>query len=84
MALTGPCMCGALDCESCGPAQGNHKCWVCGAWTFDGGCANPDACNAANERAEQAYQDEQAEAAYQESQYEHHADAEYDAAEIPF
>lgn len=30
-----PCMCGDLQCPSCGPAQGNFKCPVCGAWADD-------------------------------------------------
>lgn len=38
------CMCGDLCCPSCGPAQGNHRCSVCGAWDSDGGCDDPVAC----------------------------------------
>lgn len=41
-----PCMCGDLYCYSCGPAQGNFKCESCGVWTADGGCKDPEACNA--------------------------------------
>ena len=26
------CMCGDLCCWSCGPAQGNHRCPICGEW----------------------------------------------------
>ena len=33
---SGPCMCGDTQCPSCGPAQGNSKCPVCGAWADDG------------------------------------------------
>lgn len=40
----GPCMCGDLYCRSCGPCFGNHRCSTCGAWTMDGGCADPAAC----------------------------------------
>lgn len=29
------CYCGDLHCHSCGPAQGNSKCF-CGAWADDG------------------------------------------------
>lgn len=32
-----PCMCGDLQCWSCGPAQGNWKCPVCNEWA-DNGC----------------------------------------------
>lgn len=38
------CMCGDLYCGSCGPAQGNGRCYNCGAWAMDGGCADPAAC----------------------------------------
>jgi hypothetical protein len=31
-----PCMCGDTHCWSCGPAQGNFKCAVCGVWADDG------------------------------------------------
>lgn len=44
--MTGPCLCGDLYCSSCGPAQGNGKCYVCGAWQMDGGCADPEVCDA--------------------------------------
>ena len=48
-----PCMCGDLCCSSCGPAQGNYHCSFCGAWTSDGGCANPEECGRlAQEQAE--------------------------------
>lgn len=39
-----PCMCGDLYCHSCGPAQGNSRCEMCGAWYADGGCENPETC----------------------------------------
>ena len=32
-----PCMCGDLQCGSCGPAQGNWRCPLCHAWA-DAGC----------------------------------------------
>lgn len=38
------CMCGDLYCWSCGPAQGNSKCEVCGKWAMDGGCDEPEKC----------------------------------------
>lgn len=41
-----PCMCGDTYCRSCGPAQGNSHCEVCGKWTEDGGCVNPAECEA--------------------------------------
>jgi hypothetical protein len=34
-----PCMCGDTHCPSCGPAQGNSQCPLCGAW-LDDGCAH--------------------------------------------
>lgn len=37
--MTGPCLCGDTHCWSCGPAQGNAKCPICGAWADDG-CAH--------------------------------------------
>lgn len=30
-----PCMCGDTCCWSCGPAQGNSRCPICGAWASD-------------------------------------------------
>ena len=36
-----PCMCGDTQCPSCGPAQGNWKCPICGAWQ-DIGCEHFD------------------------------------------
>lgn len=38
------CMCGDLYCPSCGPAQGNNHCIICGKWSMDGGCDNPKDC----------------------------------------
>ena len=32
-----PCMCGDIQCWSCGPAQGNWRCPICRAWA-DSGC----------------------------------------------
>lgn len=31
----GPCDCGDLYCGSCGPLQGNTKCYGCGEWAMD-------------------------------------------------
>jgi len=56
--MTGPCMCGDPYCHSCGPAQGNSKCWNCGKWSIDGGCENPEACQKANRLSEQAEAEE--------------------------
>jgi hypothetical protein len=36
-----PCMCGDSHCSSCGPAQGNRRCPLCGAWA-DEGCEHVD------------------------------------------
>lgn len=30
-----PCMCGDIQCPSCGPAQGNWRCPICRAWADD-------------------------------------------------
>ena len=50
------CMCGDLYCGSCGPAQGNSRCSVCGVWRADGGCADPKACRAkANDMDREMY-----------------------------
>lgn len=38
------CICGDYYCLSCGPAQGNHHCPVCGSWSWDGGCEDEDQC----------------------------------------
>lgn len=32
VSTAGPCMCGAIDCPSCGPAQGYSRCDDCGEW----------------------------------------------------
>ena len=29
------CMCGDTHCSSCGPAQGNWRCALCGSWADD-------------------------------------------------
>ena len=36
MPLSGPCMCGACDCPSCGPAQGYqvYRIWQNGRYRF--------------------------------------------------
>ena len=31
-----PCMCGDYCCPSCGPAQGNWQCAICGEWASEG------------------------------------------------
>jgi len=53
----GPCMCGDTCCFSCGSAQGNSRCEICGKWTEDGGCDNPKECEeVANEMYRQLAQ----------------------------
>jgi len=47
------CMCGDPYCSSCGPAQGNYKCWYCGSWSEDGGCKNPAKCEEEGKRHQQ-------------------------------
>lgn len=43
-------MCGDPYCGSCGPAQGNNRCPICGRWSMDEnddgtmGCDNPKEC----------------------------------------
>ena len=41
------CLCGDIFCPSCGPAQGNYRCYNCGAWEVEGGCEDPEKCEAA-------------------------------------
>lgn len=31
----GPCLCGDIQCPTCGPAQGNFKCPICHTWVDD-------------------------------------------------
>ena len=50
------CMCGDTHCRSCGPAQGNNRCSVCGNCDDDGGCSNPVIC-AAKEVEQQKMED---------------------------
>ena len=56
------CKCGDLYCLSCGPAQGNWQCEVCGKWLFDGGCDNPHECNEKYEKMLKARYEEMEEA----------------------
>ena len=51
--MIGPCMCGDVCCSSCGPAQGNFRCVVCGAWASEG-CQDPDRCERERPAAEEA------------------------------
>lgn len=48
------CMCGDLYCWSCGPAQGNSKCHICGKWDMDGGCDEPEKCLAIAQEQDRA------------------------------
>jgi len=68
-----PCMCGDPYCPSCGPAQGNHRCLVCGRWTLDGSCKNKKKCRAENERL--------AKLEYEALDAEYRAEQEYEAAQ---
>jgi uncharacterized Zn finger protein (UPF0148 family) len=52
-------MCGDTHCPSCGPAQGNWQCPICGAWADDGrarveerGDVKPEHLAEATEKAE--------------------------------
>lgn len=49
-------MCGDIECWSCGPAQGNSKCILCGRWLTSGDCphANEDGTNYLPEYVEAA------------------------------
>lgn len=51
-----PCLCGDLYCYSCGPAQGNTRCYFCGAWELDGGCRDPDQCEEAERKQWERYE----------------------------
>ena len=56
--MRGPCLCGDPYCSSCGPAQGNYKCPVCGKWSMDGGCDNPSKCEEESRKIdEERYRD---------------------------
>ena len=50
--MKGPCMCGAIDCKSCGPAQGYRPCEACGE--YGGGCEHTDESGGLNESGESA------------------------------
>lgn len=39
-----PCMCGDIYCGSCGPAQGNYRCPICGKWSADEGTDEACVC----------------------------------------
>ena len=45
MRRLGQCLCGDLLCTSCGPRQGNTRCYVCGRWASEGGCEDAEACS---------------------------------------
>lgn len=64
-----PCMCGDFCCNSCGPAQGNRRCYVCGEWESDGGCAEPEKCKA--EEAKLAAEEREIAARIEESEAEY-------------
>lgn len=50
--MKGPCMCGAIDCKSCGPAQGYRPCEACGA--YGGDCEHTDESGELTEAGEVA------------------------------
>ena len=54
MKRVGPCLCGDTQCPSCGPAQGNVRCPVCGEWSEDGGCADPRWCEKQGKEMDEA------------------------------
>lgn len=56
------CLCGDTYCWSCGPAQGNNCCEVCGSWSEDGGCVNPAECEAKAKEMDQLYTEQELEA----------------------
>jgi hypothetical protein len=66
----GPCMCGDIRCSSCGPAQGNSRCQVCGKWLDDGGCDNPDECAKKSAEMDEAYAKQEQEWAEMEAKWE--------------
>ena len=63
------CMCGDTYCWSCGPAQGNAKCSVCGKWEADGGCDNPTECEAKGKEEDRLYAEQEAEWAKAEAEW---------------
>lgn len=54
----GPCMCGDLQCPSCGPAQGNWKCPLCGTWV-DEGCVHMEEAERGEREWEELWRDEE-------------------------
>lgn len=56
------CLCGDTYCWSCGPAQGNAHCEVCGSWSEDGGCENPAECDAKAREMDKLYAEQELEA----------------------
>ena len=59
-----PCMCGDIQCSSCGPAQGNWKCPICHEWA-DNCCEHisEETGDIKPEYAEEAYRIEEDERA---------------------
>lgn len=68
--MFGPCMCGDTHCSSCGPAQGNYKCQVCGKWADDGGCDNPAECEKKSAEMDEAYAKQEQEWAEMEAKWQ--------------
>ena len=56
--MRGRCMCGDYLCPSCGPAQGNSRCDVCGSWESEGGCENPEECQRIGEERDREMYEE--------------------------
>jgi hypothetical protein len=48
-------MCGDYRCRSCGPAQGNNYCYICGKFDDEGGCKTPKKCNTELNKMERQY-----------------------------
>lgn len=48
--MKGSCLCGAIDCKSCGPAQGYRPCPACGE--YGGDCEHMDESGELNEAGE--------------------------------
>lgn len=51
--MSGPCICGDICCNSCGPAQGNWRCPLCREWASEG-CEHVSAGASAVNRKYQA------------------------------
>lgn len=84
------CLCGDICCPSCGPAQGNWRCPICGEWASnvcvhmsdDGNSIKPEFEELAKQKQkEQAAADEQEDKDWYRDQKEHYETGKYNERE---